>query len=189
MKRKKPEANRSPKVGPPEDGSERPKLPDGRQSNQCVRTSRRDVRIIEWIDVVRLAYRYHDVDVVELNVSAWNGSFGGSTCLYVGQGDLADAAALLARFPINVEDKREVTLGAFGPNSAGGAMALQFSCRDGAGHCQLHITIEADFGLRDSLAERVELLSAIEPAALDQFVEQMRILNSSLTGSAVLVFA
>jgi hypothetical protein len=105
---------------------------------------------------LRLEYWYHDVDIVELRVSAWNGSFGGATCLYVGQGDLADTAAVLAGFPVNVKDEREVTFGAFGPNSAGGAMALRFSCRDGAGHCQLHITIEADFELRDSPAQRVE---------------------------------
>jgi len=135
---------------------------------------------------VRLAYWYHDVDVVELRVSAWNGSFGGSTCVYVGQGDLADAATLLAGFPVSLEDKREVTFGAFGSDSAGGALTLRFACIDGAGHCQLHVTMEADHDRRDLLAERVEMLSTLEPAALDQFVEQMRELNSSLTGSAVL---
>lgn len=46
--------------------------------------------------------------------------------------------------------------------------------------------MEADYDRRDLLAERVEMLSTLEPAALDQFVEQMGELNSSLTGSAVL---
>ena len=135
---------------------------------------------------VQLSYRYHDVDIVEIKVSAWNGNFGGSTCLYIGQGDLADTAMLLAGFPVHLEDRREVIFGAFGPNSAGGAMNLKFSCIDGAGHCQLHVTIEADYDRRDSLAERVEMLCTFEPAALDQFVERMRELNSSLSGSAVL---
>lgn len=85
---------------------------------------------------VRLTYRHHDVEVVELTASAWNGSFGGSTYVWVAQGDLADAAKLLAGFPVSLEDKREVTFGAFGPKSAGGAMTLQFACIDGAGHCQ-----------------------------------------------------
>jgi len=136
-----------------------------------------------------LEYWYHDTDIVELRVSAWNGSFGGSTRLYLAQGELADTATLLAGFPVNIKDEREVTFGAFGPNSAGGGMALRFFCRDGAGHCQLHTTIEADYKLRDSPAERVEFLSSFEPAALDQFVEQMRILDSSLMGSAALAFA
>ena len=134
---------------------------------------------------VQLSYWYHDTDVVELEVSAWNGTFAGSTRLYVGQGDLADKASLLAGFPVGLKDQREVTFGAFGPKSAGGAMNLMFSCIDGAGHCQLHLMVEADYDRRDA-AERVEMLCAFEPAALDQFVEQMRELNSSLRGSAVL---
>jgi len=135
---------------------------------------------------VQLSCRYHDIDVVELKVSAWNGSFGGSTCVYIGQGDLAAAATLLAGFPEGLEDRREVIFGAFGPRSAGGGMSLKFACIDGAGHCQLHVRIEADYDRRELVAERVEMLCMFEPAALDQFVKQMRELNSSLTGSAVL---
>jgi hypothetical protein len=136
---------------------------------------------------IQLTHWYHDTDVVELKVSAWNGTFAGSTRLYIGQGDLADTAKLLARFPVGLEDRREVTFGAFGPDSAGGAMNLKLSCIDGAGHCHLHLLIEADYDGRNLLAERVEMHCAFEPAALDQFVDQMRELNSSLTGSAVLV--
>jgi hypothetical protein len=135
---------------------------------------------------VRLSCRYHDVDVVELIVSAWNGSFGGSTRLWVGQGVLADVATRLAGFPMNLEDKREMTFGAFGPAFGGGAMTMQFACVDGAGHCRLHLTIEAEYDERDLFAERVEVLAPFEPAAVDKFVEQIRELNSSLTGSAVL---
>jgi hypothetical protein len=102
---------------------------------------------------------------------------------------LADTATLLAGFPFALDDRREAMFGAFGPNSAGGAMNLKFSCIDGAGHCQLHITIEADYDRRDLLAQRVEMLCAFEPAALDQFVEQMRKLNSLLIGSAVLALS
>jgi hypothetical protein len=138
---------------------------------------------------LRLTYCYHDVDIVELKVSAWNGSFGGSTRVYVGQGDLADTATLMHGFPKDPRDKREFTFGAFGPKFAGGAMELQLSCSDGAGHARLDVTIEADYGRRESRTERVELTSTFEPAALDQFVEQMRILGKSLTGSAVLALA
>lgn len=136
--------------------------------------------------IVQLTYWYHDADVVELKVSAWNGTFAGSTCLYMGQGDLADTATVLAGFPTGLEDQREVTFGAFGPKSAGGAMKLNFSCIDDAGHCQLRLVIEADYDRQESLAQRVEMLCAFEPAALDLFVQQMRELNFSLAGSAVL---
>lgn len=135
---------------------------------------------------VRLTYLYHDVDVVELKASAWNGGFSGSTRLYIGQGDLAEAAAILAGFPVDLNDEREVIFGAFGAELAGGAMNLKFSCIDGAGHCQLQVTIEADYVNRDSLTERVDMLCTFEPAALDQFVQRMYELNSSLEGSAVL---
>ena len=137
---------------------------------------------------VRLDYRYHDVDLVELKASAWNGEFGGSARLYIGHGELADAAERLIGFPANTDDTRDVTLGSFGPESGGGAIFLKFFCIDRAGHCQLQLKLESDPILGSPL-ERVELISAVEPAALDCFVEQMRILNSSLTGSAVLVFA
>ena len=73
---------------------------------------------------VRLSYRYHDVDLVELTASAWNGEFGGSTRLYVHHGQLVDAAEILIGFPANFEDTREVTFGAFGPESGGGELAF-----------------------------------------------------------------
>jgi len=115
-----------------------------------------------------------------------DGRFGGATCLYVGQGDLAETATLLAGFPVGLDDRREAMFGAFGPKFAGGAMSLKFWCVDGAGHGQLHVTVEADYDRGDSVAQRVEMVCAFEPAALDQFLRQMRELNSSLTGSAVL---
>lgn len=138
---------------------------------------------------LRVTYRYHDTDVVEVEVSARNKSFSGSTCLYVGQGELGNVARLLTGFPTDVTDTREVVLGAFGLEYAGGAMKLQLSCSDGAGHCGLSIAIEADYKSRASRAERVELSTQIEPAALDLFVEQMHRLDTFLTGSAVLFFA
>ena len=48
---------------------------------------------------VRVAYRYHDADVVQLNVSAWNGIFGGSTNLWVAQGELGERAEFLFHSP------------------------------------------------------------------------------------------
>jgi hypothetical protein len=133
-----------------------------------------------------MAYGHHDVDAVELNVSASNGSFGASICLWVVQGQLGKAADLLAGFPEHLKDTRELTLG--GPEFAGGLMNLKFSCIDLEGHCRLHIRMNPDDEHRESLAEGVELIAAVEPPALDSFVEQMRTLNAWLSGSAVLRF-
>lgn len=138
---------------------------------------------------VRLTYRWHDSDLVEIIASAWNGEFGGSTRLYVGHGELAGAADLLLGFPESVEDTRELTFGTFGTEFGAGAMALSFSCTDRAGHCLMLLKIESDPIIQKPPLQRVELLGAVEPAALDLFVEQMRTLDSSLRGSAVLPFA
>lgn len=138
---------------------------------------------------VRLSYRYHDVDLVELTATAWNGQFGGSTRLSTNHGELADAADVLIGFPASVKDTREVTFGAFGSESGGGAMAVNLTCTDRAGHCRLRLQIESDPVLREPPLERVELIAAFEPSALDRFVEQMRALDSSLSGSAVLQLA
>ena len=138
---------------------------------------------------VRLSYRYHDADLVELTAYAWSGTFGGTTRLYVGHGELASASDALTGFPANLDDEREVTFGAFGRDSGAGAVALKLTCIDRAGHCALHVTLESDPLLRDSPLDRVELCGAVEPAALNRFVDQMKILNTSLGGSAVLQFA
>jgi len=135
--------------------------------------------------VIRLSYSYHDIDAVEIHASAWNGNFGGSTLLWVAQGQLAEIADAISGFPANVGDIREVTLGAFGPQFAGGAMSLSFSCIDLAGHCNVMIIIEAEFG-KSSATERAEILGRFEPAAVDRFVEELRALNAVLRGSASL---
>ena len=138
---------------------------------------------------VRLSDRYHDVDLLELSASAWNGEFGGAIRLYVGRSALGDTADALTGFPTNVEDKREVMFGSFGPESGGGALSLHLSCIDRAGHCQLRLELESDPLYREAPLERVELIAAFEPVALDSFVDQMKAMDSSLSGSAALQFA
>lgn len=47
---------------------------------------------------VRFSYRYHDTDLLELSASAWTGSFGGTTRLYLSHGELTDTANALSGF-------------------------------------------------------------------------------------------
>lgn len=133
-----------------------------------------------------MSYCYHDTDLVELAAFVWTGAFAGSTRLYISHGDLADAADMLAGFPMDLKDAREVTIGVFGSESGGGAIALSLGCVDGAGHCKLQLRLESDPLISGLPLERVELCAAVEPAALDRFVEEMRMLNLLLKGSAVL---
>ena len=85
-----------------------------------------------------------------------------------------------------------MTFGAFGQEFGRGAVSLELTCTDRAGHCNLQMTLESDPLLREfpeSPLDRVEFCGGLEPAALDRFVDQLRILGTSLVGSAVLQFA
>ncbi len=51
---------------------------------------------------------WDDVDVIDVRISAWNGTFGGTTNIYVGVGELEEAAATLRGFPNDSSDTREL---------------------------------------------------------------------------------
>jgi hypothetical protein len=76
--------------------------------------------------VLVISYLYHDGDILQLRVRAWNGRFGGDTKLYVGRDGLTAVANELRGFPRGKDDSRETVLGAFGSDSAGGAARLSF---------------------------------------------------------------
>jgi hypothetical protein len=90
-------------------------------------------------------YLYHDVDVIELRVTVENACFRGSADVYVGTDELAKTAATLKGFPEHSRDAREFTFGAFGPKYAGGAVRLEFYCKDMACHFAVWATIDADY--------------------------------------------
>src|SRR5438477_5900173 len=56
---------------------------------------------------------WHDNDVLNLRVLAWNGDFGGVAEIYEGVGDLHVAASNLRGFPNNPSDRREIVFGNF----------------------------------------------------------------------------
>ena len=51
---------------------------------------------------------WYDNDVRELQVTAWNGSFGGSSAVYAEIGKLGEIAENLRGFPNSPGDTREV---------------------------------------------------------------------------------
>ena len=136
---------------------------------------------------LRIKYLYHDQDILELEASVWNGRFGGTTQLYVGRGELAEVARSLERFPKARSDEREVTLGSFGAESAGGALQLRFACTDWALHAQLTVLIESA-GSAFGFDESARVVSGIEPAAIDEFIPKLRQIETDLTGEACLGF-
>jgi len=134
-----------------------------------------------------LSYAYHDVDILELKVSVWNGSFGGGTKVYVGRTDLGDVVETLKGFPVNPRDEREVTLGMFGEKFAGGAARLRFYCKDGAGHGMVEIQIEDDHA-GGTITQSVRMIASIEAASIDSFLPELDLIGKQFSGSAALHF-
>ncbi|HTF66154.1 MAG TPA: hypothetical protein VK638_26050 [Edaphobacter sp.] len=137
---------------------------------------------------LKVAYLWHDHDVIEVRVQVENVEFRGTADVYVGAGELLEAAALLEGFPSDNLDKREVVFGATGKEFTGGFVRLEFYCRDGAGHAAFCATIEGDYGHRDSTETAIVHVS-FEPAALDAFLLQLRQVEKDHSGSASLMTA
>jgi hypothetical protein len=110
---------------------------------------------------------WNDADMIEVRVSAWNGTFGGATRVYVGIGRLDEAAATLHGFPDYPSDSRE----------------LKFYCIGGAAHAWLEARIESVYDLAGP-PQSVVLSLPIEPAAVDLFVDQLHRVGTSRFGIA-----
>jgi len=134
---------------------------------------------------VRFEILWNDADLFEVRVSAWNGVFGGSADVYVGIGGLVKSAHDLEGFPQNPSDKRKLQFGEFGFRSTGGAATIDFYCNDSAGHALVEVRIESDHAGR-APAQSVFLAAAVEPAAVDSFVSDLRRLEKDQRRTAFL---
>ena len=137
------------------------------------------------INGLQFCYLYHDYDVIEVRITIGNGRFFGSANVYVQTGGIAEAATVLEGFPTHAADIREVEFGVFGPKFAAGAVRLQLSCKDLAGHSMIRATIEDGYRSRNE-AELATVFIDFEPAALDEFVAALRRLEGNLKGCAEL---
>jgi hypothetical protein len=134
-----------------------------------------------------ISYAYHDVDILELTVSAWNGSFGGTTRLYIGRTELKNIVEAMKGFPVDPRDEREAILGAFGTEFAGGAARLRFYSKNSAGHGMVEIQIEGNRADR-TVSESVTLNASIEAASVDLFLPELELIGERLSGAATLRF-
>jgi hypothetical protein len=113
---------------------------------------------------------YKDVHLLEVRISAWNGTFGGVADVYVGLDQLEETAAKLQGFPRHPSDVREANFGAFGLKSAPGRrVAMRFYCADKSGHTYVDSMIESDYNAVGKI-DSVTLSLPIEAAAVDSFV-------------------
>jgi hypothetical protein len=133
---------------------------------------------------LRVRYLYHDYDILEIEVSTFNGRFAGSTALYVGRDELSRSSDALRQFPNSRSDECDITWGAFGPESAGGALRIQLRCIDSALHVQVSVQIEDAEGMQSAV-----VIADVEPAAIDNFIPALRQIEEVLNGDAVLAFS
>jgi hypothetical protein len=80
-------------------------------------------------------------------------------------------------------DKREIALGAFGKHSAGGAANLSFYCHDLVGHATCRAIIESAYGGQEA-AGSATVCVEFEPASLDEFLMQLKAVETEHQGSA-----
>jgi hypothetical protein len=132
---------------------------------------------------VRFEVIYDDIHLIEVRVSVWSGTFAGATDVYVGTGQLAEAAVKLQHFPRDFSDTREIMFGDFIPNSGG--VSLRFYCIDRAGHAFVDSKVESDHR-RTGKRQTATLSLPIEAAAVDSFVEELRRLETHKAGTAFL---
>lgn len=88
---------------------------------------------------------WFDEGRIQLCISAWNGSFGGTIEVYEAHGKLEKAAGTLAGFPLNPSDEREIVFGNFDRKSAGGGLRMRFHCVDGAGHAYVEAEMDSKY--------------------------------------------
>jgi hypothetical protein len=135
---------------------------------------------------LKVVYLWHDIDALELRVTAENAEFRGTANVYVGTDALLEAATTLGGFPKNHLDKREVVFGAAGKRSAGGAVRLEFYCKDMAGHAAFRATVEGDYGDQE-VAENATVCIDFDPAVLDEFLVELRKIETEHRGCASMI--
>jgi hypothetical protein len=136
---------------------------------------------------VELRVIWNDNDMIELEVSGSNGLFSGKTLTYDDPDAPGSAAKLLEGFPANREDVREIQFGFTLPPAQQGACCLGFRCRDAACHLLVEVEIKSDIG--DIAGQSVTFFLPVEAAAIDNFVEQLRTLQTEPYGGSAFLAA
>ena len=127
---------------------------------------------------------YADDDLIEVDVSASNGPFAGVVQAYAALVAPARWADALAGFPLGREDSRDIMIGTFADDEAGGGASLRFAVVDGAGHCALAVRLRADRAVAAPASAAFTM--AVEPAAIDTFVAALRAMSGVVGDEATL---
>lgn len=132
---------------------------------------------------------WFDHDVIEYHVTCSNGPFQGATRIYLAHNDLSETAEILSSFPSNINDTRDVELGAFQPDVAGGGVHMSFRCIDSVGHAVVLARLRADGCRGPGEPQSVCLYIPVEAGSIDSFVEKARSIKDSMGAKANLHMA
>jgi hypothetical protein len=132
---------------------------------------------------------WFDQYVVQYHVTCSNGSFRGATRIYLPHDDLSNAAQALSCFPSDIKDTRDVQLGAFEANVAGGGIQMGFRCIDSVGHAVVLVRLRADGCMGPAEPESVSLFVPVEAGSIDSFVAKARSIDETQGAKAYLHMA
>jgi hypothetical protein len=132
---------------------------------------------------------WFDHDAIEYRVVCSNGSFTGTAKMYLSHDGLQKAANILSGFPSSTTDLREVELGTFDSEFAGGGIRMSFYCVDSVGHAVAFVKLRADVCKSSSEPQLVSLYVPVEAGAIDSFVKQAQSIRDTKGAKAYLQMA
>jgi len=102
---------------------------------------------------IKLEIIWLDNDCIELRVRCGNGRFAATIDCYADREVFSTLAESIRGFPSSSNDRREVELGTFDPNYAGGGARLLLRCADSKGHAVAEVRMRSDPKLSDGRPE------------------------------------
>ena len=127
-----------------------------------------------------LSVSWGDADVTEVTVSASNRIFSAKAGVYCKPSVFTDVASALRGFPERHDDVRHIELGTHDH------VALQFSCIDRTGHCEVQVAlISYALGSRSG-PNRATIIIPTLAAEVDAFIGQLNDLAAGKRTAAIL---
>jgi hypothetical protein len=133
---------------------------------------------------IRFKWIWEDFDLLEVVISAWNGEFGGAVQMYLGHGELVEAAQALEGFPCSTKDERRIALGDVNNLGDQASAILHFYIKDLAGHAVVELNLTT--GSYPRPLQKVTLRASLEAAAMDTFVADLKKIEDQMDSTAFL---
>lgn len=129
---------------------------------------------------------WHDDEMSELRLSVSNAEFAGQANFYVDKDELASFAKHIQGFPESADDFREYEFGSTQLTNYGGAK-IQLKCVDRIGHLVLQVTVYKILSNENEVRESATIQLHPEPAAIDAFVDELKLMQIKVGELAILI--